>query len=79
MNKSWSFAGFTPLLKSASVGNEEIIRTLIENRTNVNATNDDGDSALTLAARSSKNHFWNTKCCTNDTNRKTRYYFTPSK
>lgn len=49
------FSGFTPLLRSASIGNEQIARFLIEMGANVNATNDDGDSALNLAAKNSKN------------------------
>lgn len=56
-----AFAGFTPLMKSAVIGNEEFARRLVEKRANVNATNDDGDSALNLAAKSSKNHFYNIK------------------
>lgn len=42
-------------MTSANVGNEEIARILIEKGANVNATNDDKDSALTMAAMSSKN------------------------
>lgn len=51
------FSGFTPLLKSLQIGNEKIAQILIENGANVNATNDDGDSALNLAALSSKYQF----------------------
>lgn len=50
-------AGFTPLLRSANIGNEKIARILIEKGANVNARNDDGDSALSLAAKKGKNQF----------------------
>lgn len=49
-----SFAGFTPLMRSAIIGDGEITRALIENGANVNATNNDGDSALMVAALNSK-------------------------
>lgn len=51
------FVGFTPLMKSAIIGNEEITRVLIENGANVNALNNDGDSALNLAMKNCKNKF----------------------
>lgn len=71
-SSSWSegnelkrtFAGFTPLLVSASTGNKKILRILIEKGANVNATTDDGDSALNFAARRSKNLWWNMKSWT---------------
>lgn len=53
MQKS-PFAGFTPLLRAAIVGNEEIARILVEKGAHINATNTNGDSALNLAAISSK-------------------------
>lgn len=54
-----AFAGFTPLLRSVRFGNAEIIRIFIENGANVNAINDDGESALNLAAKNSKNYVQN--------------------
>lgn len=56
--KASVFSGYTPLLMAAAIGNEEIARILIEKGANVNATNDNGDSALTLAAMTSKNYWW---------------------
>lgn len=49
-----SFAGLTPLMLTAQLGNEEIARVLIGKGANVSATNENGDSALTLAALHSK-------------------------
>lgn len=57
------FSGFTPLLIAANIGNEKVVETLIQKGANINATNDDGDSALNLAAKNSKNQLWNTKLC----------------
>lgn len=56
-SKNLVFAGFTPLMKAADVGNEEIARILIEKRANVNAINNNGDSALILAVINSKIQF----------------------
>lgn len=56
-----SFIGFTPLLKSVNVGNEEIAQMLIEKGANLNATNNYGDSALHLAAKSGKNQLNHTQ------------------
>lgn len=42
-------------MKAAVVGNEKIASELLEYRVDVNTTNDDGNSALHLAATNSKN------------------------
>lgn len=52
-----AFVGFTPLLRSANMGNEKIFQILMEKGANRNATLYDGDSALNLAVKNSKNQF----------------------
>lgn len=42
--------GKTPLSMAACIGNQKIVEILIERGANINATNNDGDSALNLAA-----------------------------
>lgn len=53
------FAGFTPLMMAANVGNVFFVKLLLRQGylSNVNATNDDGDSALNLAAESGEYQF----------------------
>lgn len=49
------FTGFTPLMRSVNIGNEEITQILLKKGANANAVNDIGDSALNLATKNSKN------------------------
>lgn len=58
---SSTFIGFTPLHKATKVGDEDIVHYLILKGANVNATNDDGDLALNLAAQNGEIQLWNTK------------------
>lgn len=54
LKKNSLFTGFTPLLMAARIGNEGIFRFLIEKGAYQNATNNIGNSALSLAIESSK-------------------------
>lgn len=62
--KSLAVAGFTPLMTAAKVGNLESTIDLFDSYDNrvefasINATNDNGDSALHLAAQNGENELW---------------------
>jgi ankyrin repeat protein len=44
--------GFTPLHDASQLGNEEMIRLLLEHMADINATTDDGQTPMELAIKS---------------------------